>query len=63
MKKLKEYKIYWKQINYGASTIKATSKKEAEKLALEGKDEGFEDYLDVYGTSPDWNIRDIERID
>lgn len=53
---MKRYRVNWISKRFGESYIDAKNKKEAKKLAMEGKDEDFEesDYLD------DWFVESVD---
>lgn len=55
----KLYLILWSGKVYGESQVRATSKKEAKRLAEADKDEFFE----RLPPEPDWEIEEIQEVE
>ena len=59
MRKLKEYRVFWKTTRYGDSYVEAHNLKEAKQKAKDGKDFNFEEN----GYLGDWFVEKIEFSD
>jgi hypothetical protein len=60
--KMPKYKLNWKKVSTGTSTIFANSQNEAKDLAYKGLDDDFQTCEELCGQFEDWEIESITEI-